>query len=198
MTSMKTRGITLLETIIVLAIIAGLLALLFPAVHAVREEARGTVCKNNLHQLVVALEHYRTTTKKFPKPAKANAVGGWAIAILPFLEEQPLADRLSGDPSVNQPSIVQLVAHRPLIMICPNGWEGDSSVPGIQASHYASLPIFLEIGDVPLTARIPWVESPYLNSQPRLVGKGPHWGGYYTARYAEDSVSGDVYWFRGN
>jgi type II secretory pathway pseudopilin PulG len=191
-------GISLIETLVVLCIIALLLGLLFPAVHAVREEARGASCKNNLHQLVVALEQYRTTRKKFPKPAKANSVGGWAIAVLPFLGDEPLGDGLAGEPSINQPSISLLIAHRPAIMTCPAGWEGDSNIPGVAASHYASLPIFLEIGDLPVTTRIPWVESPYLNSQPRPVGKGPHWGGYYFAKYAEDSASGNVAWISGD
>jgi len=194
---MYRHGISLIETLVVLFIIAVLLGLLVPAVHMAREAARGASCQNNLHQLVVALEQYRTTTKKFPKPAKANAVGGWAIAILPFLDDQPLADGLAGEPSINQPSISLLVAHRPAIMTCPAGWEGDSSVSGIAASHYASSPYFLVVGDVPLSCRIPWAESAYLDSPPRTAGKGPHWGGYYTARYAEDHASGDVSWTSG-
>ena len=55
------------------------------AVHTAREAARGASCKNSLHQLVVALSQYQVIRKKFPKPPPANSVGGWTIAILPFL-----------------------------------------------------------------------------------------------------------------
>jgi len=188
-------GISLLETIAVLCIIAVLLGLLIPAVHMAHEAVRGTSCQNNLHQLVVALEQYRVTTTKFPKPAPPNAVGGWAIAILPFLGDQPLADGLAGNPSINKVSLMPIISHRPAIMTCPGGWEGDSSTPGVPAAHYAAGQEV--VGDVPLTSRIPWVESPLSRSQPALRGQGPHWGGYYAARYAIDHASGDVSWFEG-
>jgi prepilin-type N-terminal cleavage/methylation domain-containing protein len=188
-------GVTLIETIVVLAIIALLLAFLFPAVQRARSAAQDTACKNNLHQLVVALEHYRAATKKFPAPVKPDIVGGWAIDILPFLEEQVLADQLAGDPSINSPSILPHIAHRPRIMTCPFGWEGDSILPGIPASHYAAEGI--SISDLPLSSRIPWPESPQqdLESFPR--DEGPHSGGYYIAIYNEFSLSGDVRWFGG-
>ena len=195
MQAMHRRGISLIETIIVLFIIAVLLGLLIPAVHVAREVARGTSCQNNLHQLVVALEQYRVTTTKFPKPAPQSAVGGWAIVILPFLDDRPLADSLGGNPSISKASLLPIISRRPLIMTCPGGWEGDSSSPGIPAGHYAAAEVV--VGDVPLTSRIPWVESPLLKSQPWTRGQGPHWGGYYAARYAIDHASGDVSWSEG-
>jgi prepilin-type N-terminal cleavage/methylation domain-containing protein len=189
-------GITLIETIVVLAIIALLLAFLLPAVQRARSAAQDTACKNNLHQLVVALEHYRAATKKFPAPVKPDTVGGWAIDILPFLEEQVLADQLAGDPAISSPAILPHIAHRPHIMTCPFGWEGDSSVPGIPASHYAGEGI--SVSDLPMTSRVPWPESPRrkLSRFPR--DEGPHSGGYFVAYYKEDSVGGDVQWFEGN
>jgi len=196
MHGMHRHGISLIETIVVLCIIGLLIGLLFPAVHVAHEAARGTSCQNNLHQLVVALEQYRVTTKKFPKPALPNAVGGWAIAILPFLDDQPLADSLAGNPSISKASLLPIISHRPSIITCPGGWEGDSSSPGIPAGHYAAAEVV--VGDVPLTSRIPWVESPLLKSLPWTRGQGPHWGGYYAARYAIDHASGDVSWHSGD
>jgi hypothetical protein len=192
---MYRYGISLIETIVVLFIIAVLLGLLVPAVHMAHEAARGASCQNNLHQLVVALEQYRVTTTKFPKPAPPDAVGGWAIVILPFLDDRPLADSLAGNPSINKASLLPVIGHRPVVMTCPGGWEGDSSILGIPAAHYAAAQV--AVGDVPTTSRIPWVESPLLKSQSRIRGQGPHWGGYYVARYAIDHASGDVSWFGG-
>jgi prepilin-type N-terminal cleavage/methylation domain-containing protein len=188
-------GVTLLETIVVLAIIAVLLALLFPAVQRARNAAQDSVCKNNLHQLVLAVEHYRSATKKLPAPEQPNTVSGWAIDILPFLEERGLADQLAGFPSINQPSILPHISHRPRIMTCPFGWEGDSSLPGIPASHY----VFngFAIGDVPLSSRIPWPTSPQMDLWSLPRDEGPHSGGYYIAQFGETSVSGNVQWFSG-
>jgi type II secretory pathway pseudopilin PulG len=190
-------GVTLLETIVVFCIIAALLAFLLPAVERARDAARNASCKNNLHQLVLAVEHYRATTKKMPSPAQPDTVSGWAIDVLPFLEDKVLADQLAGNPSLNQPSIAQQISHRPVIMTCPFGWVGDSSIPGVPASHYAFSLRGFAIGDVPLSSRIPWVQSPQMDlwSMPR--DEGPHSGGYYIANLGEVENSGNVSWFAG-
>jgi len=190
-------GVTLLETVVVLCIIGVLLAFLLPAMQHVRNAAQDSVCKNNLHQLVVALEHYRAATKKFPAPALPNTVGGWAIDILPFLEESVLADQLSGSPGISSPSILPYITHLPRVMTCPFGWDGDSNLPSIPTSHYALSQSGTAIGDVPLSTRIPWAESPQLDIWSFPRDGGPHSGGYYIANFNEISVSGNVQWFAG-
>ncbi len=190
-------AVTLLETIVVLLIIGILLAFLLPVVQKARNSARNAVCKNNLHQLVVAISHYWATKKKLPDPATPNTVSGWAIAVLPFIEEQVLADELAGGPNINQSSISRQISHRPLIMTCPFGWERDSSVGGVQASHYAKNSRGTALGDLPLNSRIPWCQSPEVDLWSLPRDEGPHDGGYYIARYNETSLSGDVSWFEG-
>ena len=96
--SYSRRGLTLVELLVVIAVIGILVALLLPAVQAARESARRTHCANNLKQLAVAAHHYHDTHGGFPPAfilvptSNGSFAGGttlWA-ELFPYLEEYNL------------------------------------------------------------------------------------------------------------
>ncbi|MFM9057796.1 MAG: DUF1559 domain-containing protein [Planctomycetaceae bacterium] len=108
--SAPRRGFSLVELLVVVAIIGTLVALLLPAVQTAREAARQTGCKNNLHQFGVALHNFETASRHLPPgyrhaPApEGNRLGfSWGALVLPYLEEVALFADLRFDRPVHDP-----------------------------------------------------------------------------------------------
>ena len=62
----KNSGFTLIELMIVVAIIGILVGLLLPAVQAAREAARRMSCSNNFKQLGIGIHNYHAAYKQLP------------------------------------------------------------------------------------------------------------------------------------
>jgi prepilin-type N-terminal cleavage/methylation domain-containing protein len=182
------RGVTLIEMFVVLAIIVVLLGLLLPAINFSRDAARRTGCQANLHQLGTAVVLYASARRKLPDPAVSGTMSGWAIDILPFIEEPALAAGLSGMPPLSSPAALALAANRPAVMRCPSGYDGDSTIPGVPASHYDGgfgvgvsriRGLDWGISDLPTSARFPWVTSPNMGVPDDVpIWSLPHTGGF--------------------
>jgi type II secretory pathway pseudopilin PulG len=61
------RGITLVELIVVMAIVAAILAVLLPVSSTARERGRQAVCLSNLRQIGQALTMYRQDYSSYPQ-----------------------------------------------------------------------------------------------------------------------------------
>jgi len=104
------RGFTLVELLVVVAVVAVLVGLAVPAVLRARQAAARAECQSNLRQIGVALEGYAAARRTFPfasgrpRPGSVEhldsrpdeGVGwvrpqSWAMSILPYMEETVLA-----------------------------------------------------------------------------------------------------------
>jgi prepilin-type processing-associated H-X9-DG protein len=92
-------GLTLIELIIIIAIIGVLIAFLLPAVRKVREPANRTQCMNNLKQLMMAMHSYQSTRTSADHVFPPGCIGygatpeerlSWMVALLPYLEQDSL------------------------------------------------------------------------------------------------------------
>ncbi|HEY1581579.1 MAG TPA: prepilin-type N-terminal cleavage/methylation domain-containing protein [Chthoniobacterales bacterium] len=63
---LKRSGFTLIELLVVITVIAILMALLFPAFRGVQEQAKRTQAKNDLTQIVTAVNAYYAEYGKYP------------------------------------------------------------------------------------------------------------------------------------
>jgi prepilin-type N-terminal cleavage/methylation domain-containing protein len=120
------RAFTLVELLVVIAIIGILVALLLPAIQAARESARKTSCRNNLHQIGIAIHNYESAFKKLPPgykyaaSAQGNALGhSWTDMVLPFMELKNIYDRIDFKKPIFDPINAAIRETHIDSLICP-------------------------------------------------------------------------------
>ena len=116
-----TAAFTLVEILVVVAIIGILAAILFPVFSKAREQARSTQCKSNLKQIGLALQMYEADAGRLPVawngdelnvPSNAATLPygqgiGWTKRILPYLKDAQLYQC----PSSSQASFTEFSAY---------------------------------------------------------------------------------------
>jgi prepilin-type N-terminal cleavage/methylation domain-containing protein/prepilin-type processing-associated H-X9-DG protein len=90
------RGLTLVELLVAVAVVAVLVGLLLPAVQRVRAAAARVACQNNLRQVALAALAHEAAGGALPPGLTAESAGdpfpalGWLARLLPHVEQGPL------------------------------------------------------------------------------------------------------------
>jgi prepilin-type N-terminal cleavage/methylation domain-containing protein/prepilin-type processing-associated H-X9-DG protein len=135
--TLSRRGFTLVEMLVVIAIIGMLMGLLLPAVQSARESGRRTNCSNNLSQLAKATMAFDGAMNFLPgwrnRNLSATAAAGtaptysWPVQLLPQLERRDIfnaaaTNTVSGSlPSTSRPYLDMFV--------CPSSPPESTTLP---------------------------------------------------------------------
>jgi prepilin-type N-terminal cleavage/methylation domain-containing protein len=121
-------GFTLVELLVVIAMIGVLVSMLMPAIGATREAARRTACRGNLGQLAMAVADYESSYTYLPAgvvdqagPIQNTETGhhhSWTIALLPFLDLNAVGRHVDPDQSVYAPTHASLRRMIPSVFVC--------------------------------------------------------------------------------
>jgi hypothetical protein len=145
-------GATLLELLVVIAVVGVLLALLLPAVQYCREVARQSSCRNKLRQIALAIHAHEGVHGHLPtggwgwrwhgEPDRGfdkSQPGGWIYNVLPFIEKRDLRD-VGLDAS--HPQRAQLLSSSAAIplanFLCPTR-RGATAFPYVHPVNYVNM-----------------------------------------------------------
>jgi prepilin-type processing-associated H-X9-DG protein len=149
----RRGGLTLIEVLVIVAIIAILVALLVPSTRRVREAAAIEQCKNNLKQVMLGLHSYADNGRPAASdsPGNLNAAAGkcfppgcmgpgtnpeerlsWMVVVLPYVDQGPLFtqfDTAKGYAANLEPAQTSLP-----VLFCPSSTEARNTV-----THYIAM-----------------------------------------------------------
>lgn len=118
---------SLVELLVVIAVLGILASLLMVSIQSTRESARRLSCLNNFRQIGIALHVYHSTFGTFPaggiEPRHLKRGGrqlAWSALVLPQLEQGPLAETLDYGQAFDHPSNAAAAATVLPVYLCPS------------------------------------------------------------------------------
>lgn len=110
-------GLTLVELLVVVAIIGVLVSLLLMGVQAAREAARRQQCQANLKQIGLALAQYEASSRCFPAGSDFQGLSVHT-AILPFIEQEALYRQIDRSAGTRMTAALRPVSLA--LFVCPS------------------------------------------------------------------------------
>lgn len=160
-TAGRRGGFTLIETLVVLGVLATLVGLLLPAVQQVRGAAVQSRCTNNLRQVGLALHAIHDRRGQFPPgfrfldESEPYLFQSWQAALLPYLEQWALWEATQRayevspiDPYQNPPHVGYSTVVR--VLTCPADGRLAHSQPAEKTGRTIGLTSYLGASGVDL------------------------------------------------
>jgi prepilin-type N-terminal cleavage/methylation domain-containing protein len=121
----RRRAFTLVELLVVIAVIGVLVALLLPAVQSARESARRMQCSNHLKQIALAIHNYEGMHQAYPPAAINWSTSGYPnhnglAFLLPFLEQASVKNSYNMNVAWNHPTNKAAIDVELPFMRCPS------------------------------------------------------------------------------
>lgn len=140
----RALGFTLVEVLLVVAIVGVLVALLLPAVQRARSSARAIRCQSNLRQIVQAIHHYADAYGCFPPgglptgdpryvgkrpPCTSSFAHSALVRLLPYVEGSAIYDGFNEGLGVFAPENTTLSSKAIGLYACPTDPAAGRGVP---------------------------------------------------------------------